>query len=149
MFTSLIDRGFSFGVNWVIDQIYEILFDIERIYLAYMFQFDQDYLRVSKPITTDGLNLALDKDGKRRMKIIHMPLSAESYLKRRNEKLPDNLKLVIEKVEAVKTFQAPTNANAEIETLKTLLAQAEAEKNKLIQERETLKAKKVTNEKDK
>lgn len=113
-----------------------------------MFQFDQDYLRVSKPITTDGLNLALDKEGKRRMKIVHMPLSAEPYLKRRNDKLPDNLKLLIEKVQA-KPFQAPENPNAEIETLKALLTQSEAEKEKLLQERENQKIKKVKDEKDK
>lgn len=134
-----------------------------------MFQFDQDYLRVSKPITTDGLNLALDKEGKRRMKIVHMPLSAEPYLKRRNDKLPDNLKLVIERVQA-KPLQAPANPNTEIETLKALLAQSEAEKEKLIKERSQkseaqkepveikevviedeppVKAKKVKDEKDK
>lgn len=116
-----------------------------------MFQFDQDYLRVSKPITTDGINLALDNDGKRRMKIVHMPVTAEPYLKKRNEKLPDNLKLVIQKVQAVKTFKAPENAATEIETLRTLLAQAEAEKEKLLQEREAIKKadKKQKDEKDK
>lgn len=103
-----------------------------------MFTFDQDHLRVLKPVTTDGLNLALDKEGKRRMKTVYMPLSAEPYLVRRNAKLPDNLKLIIERVQGIPP--APTvNATAEIETLKALLAQAEAEKEKLIKERQAAK----------
>lgn len=96
-----------------------------------MFTFDQDHLRVLKPVTTDGLNLALDKEGKRRMKTVYMPLSAEPYLIKRNAKLPDNLKLVIERVQGIPP--TPTvNATAEIETLKALLAQAEAEKAVLL-----------------
>lgn len=99
-----------------------------------MFQFDQDYLRVLKPITTDGINLVFNADGTKKVKVVHMPLSAEPYLKKVNEKKTDNLKLVIEKVQA-KPFEAPANPNAEIESLKKLLAQKEAENEKLLKER--------------
>lgn len=98
-----------------------------------MFQFNQSYLRVSKPVTTDGINLKLDDEGKRVMKITHMPLTAEPYLKKRNEKLPDNLKMIIERVEPPQYSQPQAVVNTEVEQLKMLLAQAEAEKEKLLQ----------------
>lgn len=91
-----------------------------------MFQFSENHLRVSKPVTTDGVNLALDSEGKRKMKTVHLPKSAKPYIELRNKKLPDNLKIKIEEIPGY----TPAPVNNEVEILKAKIAELEAEKNK-------------------
>lgn len=56
------------------------------------------YLRVLKPITTDGVNIDIDDQGQAKYKELELPLSAERQLQEVNSKLPKALKLRIERV---------------------------------------------------
>lgn len=64
-----------------------------------MFQFDQPHLRVTKPITFNGVSPVIDHEsGKVKSKIVHLPLAAEKGLLEQNNRLPDGLKMKIEKI---------------------------------------------------
>ena len=77
--------------------------------------FNEDYLRVSRPITTDGVNLKL-KDGKVQYKVIHLPKTARKFLETQNANTPDNLKVKIELVPFVPYEPKPVpTVNAELE----------------------------------
>lgn len=62
--------------------------------------YSQDHIRVTKPLTSNGLNPQVDGDGKIRTKIIHLPLTAKKYLEKKNASLPDHLKMKIEVITA-------------------------------------------------
>lgn len=65
-----------------------------------------DYLRVSKPLTSDGIN-PIVKDDRIQYKETFLPIRAKDMLEKRNAKLPDARKL---KIEVVKnTYEAPKN----------------------------------------
>lgn len=68
-----------------------------------MFQFDQPHLRVTKPITNNGVSPVIDQEsGKVVTKVIHLPIYAEKGLIEQNNRLPDGLKMKIEKIPGYK-----------------------------------------------
>jgi len=62
-----------------------------------MRSFSNDFLRITKPVTKDGVNL-IYKDDKPVFKEHHAPIVAKGAFERRNKALPDHLKLRIEVV---------------------------------------------------
>lgn len=62
-----------------------------------------DYLRVSKPLTSDGVNLIV-KDDKMQYKEVFLPLRSQKHIERKNERLGNNLKM---KIEVVKNEPLP------------------------------------------
>ena len=62
-----------------------------------MRSFSNDFLRITKPVTKDGVNL-IYKDDKPVFKEHHAPIVAKTAFERRNKALPDHLKLKIEVV---------------------------------------------------
>lgn len=73
-----------------------------------MLFFDQDYLRVTSVQTKDGVNPRYDENGRIMYKESWLPVSAKKYIERRNEQLPDSLKMKIELVSA-DSIGAPQN----------------------------------------
>lgn len=64
-----------------------------------MFQFDQAHLRVTKPLTNNGISPVVDQEtGRIKTKIVHLPLASEKGLLEQNNRLPDGLKMKIEKI---------------------------------------------------
>lgn len=66
--------------------------------------FNADYIRVEKPVTKDGRTLMYDDQRRPIFKSIDLPISAKKELEKRNEKLPEELrlKITVMKDEAVK-----------------------------------------------
>lgn len=66
--------------------------------------FNTDYIRVEKPVTKDGRTLMYDDERRPIFKSIDLPISAKKELEKRNEKLPEELrlKITVMKDEAVK-----------------------------------------------
>lgn len=89
-----------------------------------MFQFDQPHLRVTKPITFNGVSPVIDQEsGKVKSKTVHLPLAAEKGLLEQNNRLPDGLKMKIEKIPAApkqetKIIPPPPVVNDIIEPVK-------------------------------
>lgn len=95
--------------------------------------FNEDYLRVSKPVTTDGVNLKLNPDGTRVMKVTHAPKSARKHLEVRNQSLPNNLKMVIEDVKFIPYEPKPVvQVSEEIAKANARIAELEAELSKKV-----------------
>lgn len=59
---------------------------------------NHNHIRVTKRLTTDGINLKVDDEGRVMTKVTHLPLSAKAHLLKRNLDLPKNLKMIIEDV---------------------------------------------------
>lgn len=114
----------------------------KSLVLLIMFQFDQDHLRITKPISINGLSPKI-VDGKVSSRIIHLPLNAEKGLKEQNTRLPDGLKMKIEKIPGYKPDPVEIiNNNHEVEMLK-----AEIERLKSLQPAKKMgRPKKIVNE---
>lgn len=96
-----------------------------------MFQFDQDHLRITKPISINGLSPKI-VSGKVVSRTIHLPLNAEKGLKEQNSRLPDGLKMTIEKIPGYTPKPAEiVNNNTEIELLKAEIERLKADKPKM------------------
>ena len=67
--------------------------------------FKGNYLRVSTPVTIDGVTPQTDADDRIVYKETFLPLSAEEHLRKQNEKLPPILK---KKLEVVKNDERGT-----------------------------------------
>lgn len=81
--------------------------------------YDQDHLRVERPLTSDGLQLVIDEvTGKPKSKFYHLPLSAKPYLELRNTYLPKNLQ---QKITVIKG--RPPGPSQEETLMKELAAQ--------------------------
>lgn len=90
--------------------------------------FNEDHLRITKPISINGLSPKI-VDGKVINRIIHLPVSAERGLKEQNTRLPEGLKMKIEKIPGYTPAPAEVvNNNKEIEELKAELEKLKAEK---------------------
>lgn len=88
--------------------------------------FNEDHLRVTKPISVNGLSPKI-VDGKVINRIIHLPLGAERGLKEQNNRLPDGLKMSIERIPGYTPKPAEVVSNdKEMEALKAELAQLKA-----------------------
>lgn len=59
--------------------------------------FPGDYLKVSKPQSDGRGGVAIIND-RIAYKVVHLPIQAENELKLANEKLPDHLKMKIERI---------------------------------------------------
>lgn len=57
------------------------------------------HLQVSVPVTTNGILLKYDGNGQPSFKTKYLPLSAERRLVQRNKRLPEHLRLKIQKVD--------------------------------------------------
>lgn len=64
-----------------------------------------DYLRVTSVQTEDGSRPKLDENGRQMYKETELPLTAKKYMEKRNELLPNHLKM---KIEIVKSIQDGT-----------------------------------------
>lgn len=93
-----------------------------------MFQFNEDHLRITKPISINGLAPKI-VEGKVITRVIHLPLQAEKGLNEQNKRLPDGLKMKIEKIPGYKPQPVVNN---EVEQLKAQIAKLEAEKQKTL-----------------
>lgn len=90
--------------------------------------FTEDHLRITKPISINGLSPKI-VDGKVINRIIHLPLTAEAGLREQNSRLPDGLKMKIERINGYKPTQLEVvNNNKEIDELKAELEKLKAEK---------------------
>lgn len=90
--------------------------------------FTEDHLRITKPISINGLAPKI-VDGKVVNRIIHLPLTAEKGLNEQNRRLPDGLKMKIEKIPGYTPKPAEVvNNNKEVEELKAELERLKAEK---------------------
>lgn len=65
--------------------------------------FNEKHIRVSKPITSNGINPIIDDRGQIKYKVTHLPFTAKKHLDQRNAKLPSHLKMKIEVID----FNAP------------------------------------------
>lgn len=93
-----------------------------------MFSFNEDHLRITKPISINGVAPKI-VDGKVVNRIIHLPLTAEKGLKESNSRLPEGLKMKIEKIPGYTPAPAVVETNnKEMEDLKAELEQLRAEK---------------------
>lgn len=112
-----------------------------------MFQFDQDHLRITKPISINGLSPKI-VDGKVVSRTIHLPLNAEKGLKEQNTRLPDGLKMSIEKIPGYKPKPMEiVNNNNEIELFKKENESLRAEIEKLKADKPKMgRPKKLVNE---
>lgn len=63
-----------------------------------MSNFKGDYLRVSTPVTTNGMVPKM-VNGNVVYKESHLPVTALKHINKRNDKLPGHLKMKIERVE--------------------------------------------------
>ena len=63
-----------------------------------MSNFKGDYLRVSKPVTTNGMVPKMI-NGEIVYKESHLPVTALKNLNKRNDKLPSHLKMKIDRIE--------------------------------------------------
>lgn len=90
--------------------------------------FNEDHLRITKPISINGLSPKIVND-KVVSKIIHLPLTAEKGLREQNTRLPDGLKMKIEKIPGYTPTPAEVvNNDNEMALLRAELAQLKAEK---------------------
>jgi hypothetical protein len=64
--------------------------------------FKQKHLRVESPLTTDGMNLRYDENGKNPKKITVLPMSAKLKLESNQAKKPPHLRATITVVEGDK-----------------------------------------------
>lgn len=88
--------------------------------------FTEDHLRITKPISLNGLAPKI-VDGKVINRIIHLPLGAERGLKEQNSRLPDGLKMKIEKIPGYTPKPAEiVNNNKEVEELKAEIERLKA-----------------------
>lgn len=60
--------------------------------------YNEDHLRVTKPLTSDGMTPLVDDEDRIQKKIVHLPLSAKKILEQQNERLPKHLRMKIEVV---------------------------------------------------
>lgn len=67
------------------------------------------HLRVSVPVTTNGVLLKYDGNGQPSFKTKYLPLTAEKRLVQRNRRLPEHLRLKIERVDPTQVAQ-PVNS---------------------------------------
>lgn len=58
--------------------------------------FPGDYIKVLKPVTVDGLNVAMDENFRGQFKEVHLPITALPDLQLQNSKLKDAQKMRIE-----------------------------------------------------
>jgi hypothetical protein len=58
--------------------------------------FQADYIKVLKPVTSDGLNVAMDENFRGQFKEIHLPITALPDLNLQNSKLPKAQQMRIE-----------------------------------------------------
>jgi hypothetical protein len=91
--------------------------------------FNEDHLRITKPISINGMTPKI-VDGKVVNRIIHLPLGAESGLREENNRLPDGLKMKIEKMPGY----TPPPQPSESDSLKIQLAELMAANAKLQKE---------------
>lgn len=64
----------------------------------------EGYLRVTSPLTIDGVRPKYDQRGQMMYKETELPLTAKKYMDEQNRKLPDHLK---KKIEVIKADQVP------------------------------------------
>lgn len=72
------------------------------------------HLRVSVPVTTNGVLLKYDGNGQPVFAIKHLPLSAEKRLVQRNRRLPKHLVLKIERVDPTQVTTKPFISSEDI-----------------------------------
>lgn len=90
--------------------------------------FTEDHLRITKPISINGLSPKI-VDGKVINRIIHLPLTAEKGLKEQNSRLPDGLKMDIKRIPGYTPLPAEVvNNDKEIADLKAELEKLKSEK---------------------
>lgn len=90
--------------------------------------FNEDHLRITKPISVNGLSPKI-VDGKVVNRIIHLPLNAEKGLREQNSRLPDGLKMKIEKIPGYTPAQVEVvNNDREIAELKAEIERLKAKK---------------------
>lgn len=88
--------------------------------------FNEDHLRITKPISINGLSPKI-VDGKVINRVIHLPVTAERGLKEQNSRLPDGLKMKIEKIPGwTPTPAEVVNNDKEIEQLKAEIERLKA-----------------------
>lgn len=103
--------------------------------------FNEDHLRITKPITLNGTSAKI-VDGRVVTRIIHLPVTAERGLIEQNKRLPDGLKMKIERVQGYK----PDPLHTEADSLRMQLAELMEEKTKLEEQlTQTALAKKENN----
>lgn len=77
--------------------------------------YNQDHLRVQRPVTSDGIQLVIDEETNQPLyKVSHLPITALKLLEDRNKTLPKNLKLKIEVIKGM-TYQEPAPQQSETE----------------------------------
>lgn len=86
--------------------------------------FNEDHLRITKPISINGMTPKI-VDGKVVNRVIHLPLTAERGLKEENTRLPDGLKMKIERMPGYTAPQQPTESDSLKMQLAELIAQNE------------------------
>lgn len=91
--------------------------------------FTEDHLRITKPISINGISPKIH-EGKVVNRIIHLPLTAEKGLREQNTRLPDGMKMKIEKIPGYTPAPQPTEADS----LRMQLAELLEEKNRLERE---------------
>lgn len=92
--------------------------------------FTEDHLRITKPISLNGLSPKI-VDGKVVSRVIHLPLGAERGLNEQNNRLPDGLKMKIEKIPGYNPKPAEVaNNNKEVEELKAEIERLKSEQVK-------------------
>lgn len=120
-------------------------------YLHYMSFFNEPYLRVLTPRTTNGMYPKMGPDGRQEMKETHLPLSARPMLEGHNRKLPDALKKKIEVVNPVpafngyQTIQEPAPVQDE---LLAKIAELEAQNAALLATQKTVEPNLFENDKE-
>lgn len=67
----------------------------------------QTHIRVSKPLTTDGLNPKVDDFGRIQYKTTHLPLTAKRQMEQISDRLPKHLKYRIEVIEVSHKVELP------------------------------------------
>lgn len=88
---------------------------------------DQDHLRVTKPMTIDGINLKYDANKQLVTKTFLLPLTAKRPLEQQNLKLPHQLRLTIEVVKG-HAVQRPLPQVPQIPDGAIITTQAEMQK---------------------
>lgn len=69
--------------------------------------FQGEYLRVLKPVTVDGLNVAMDDEFRGQFKEVHLPITALPDLELKNSKLPPAQKMRITRVNGQEPISKP------------------------------------------
>lgn len=95
-----------------------------------MFQFNEDHLRITKPISINGLAPKI-VDGKVITRVIHLPLHAEKGLNEQNKRLPDGLKMKIEKIPGYKPQPVVAAPDPAIAEMAKRIAELEAQNKQL------------------